>query len=509
MTEATSLSHSASDIGSTTSRLEILSLTRSFASICAVREFSLVIAPGEIHALCGHNGAGKSTVVRMLSGQLQPDSGEFTIDGSTVHLHSPQAAQRSGIAHVDQELSVIPSLTVAENLMLGDVREPLRLRRRSIKERSRELLQSVGLSTDLVDVPLSALSIGQRQLVEIARSLHRGAKVLLLDEPTATLSKGEIELVFGALRKVAEAGSSVVFVSHRLSEVIELCHRVTVMRDGSVVATVPTEGLQPSKIVSLMLGKVPDPISSVPHVVAEPNLVVSNLVVPGIFGPVNLQIRPGRIYGLAGQVGSGAAEILRAMAGLYPSARGHVTLAGRRVPLGRPSLIRRRGIAFVPSDRKAEGLFLSKDVLTNLLATRLKSLSRFGVLSSHLGKSVAARLASTAEVSADRLGARTDLLSGGNQQKVLVGRSLDDPSVKVLLLDEPTRGVDVAGRSALHGILRATAERGVAIVFSSTELDELVDLAHTIITVRGGNVVATYESSADQASVLADITHAA
>lgn len=490
-------------------RLELRALKRDFGAIQAVKGLSLSIAPGEIHALCGHNGAGKSTVVKMLCGRLQPDTGEFLIDGKAVHLHSPQAAQRSGIAHVDQELSVIPTLTVSENLMLGDSDEPLLLHRRRITQRSSEMLGLVGLPTELAQAPLAQLSIGHRQLVEIARSLGRGAKVLLLDEPTATLSHAEIELVYRAVRRVAERGTSVIFVSHRLKEVIELCHRVTILRDGEAVTTAPTEGLQPIDIARLMLGEVPEQRVSTPSGNPEPRLIAQDLEVPGQFGPVSLQFRPGRIYGLAGQVGSGTSEVLRALAGLHPMARGKVSLDTNSVALGRPMLSRRRGIVFVSSDRKGEGLFLGKDVQTNLLATRLRSVTRFGLVSNRESRDLARNLAILAEVPVERLETGVDHLSGGNQQKVLVGRNLDDPLTKVMLLDEPTRGVDIAGRSALHGILRQAADRGVTVVFSSTELDELVDLAHTVFTMREGHVVGEYEGNADPTTILSDITHAA
>ncbi len=509
MTESAPAQFQPPDVLPALARLELRSLQHSFTAIRAVKELSLSIAPGEIHALCGHNGAGKSTVVRMICGLLQPDEGEILIDGQAVHLDSPQEAQRSGIAHVDQELSVISSLTISENLMLGDCDEAVWLRRRSIRERSRELLSYVGLPANLVGARLGDLSIGQQQLVEIARALGRGARVLLLDEPTATLSKTEIELVFSAVRRIAARGCAVIFVSHRLGEVIELCDRVTVMRDGEAVATLPTEGLQPREIVKLMVGMVPEAITSTAPSHTGVSLDVRELQVPGVFGPFSLQVRPGRIYALAGQVGSGTSEVLRALAGLHPDARGKVTLAGRTLALGSPTVSRRRGIAFVTSDRKAEGLFLSKDVQANLLATRLKSISRLGVVVRRKWRETSLSLASTSEVAVDRLGTRVRELSGGNQQKVLVGRNLEDPTVRVLLLDEPTRGVDVAGRRAIHDILRTTAARGVAVLFSSTELDELVDLAHTVITMREGVVICTYDDNANSASVLSDITHAA
>jgi ABC-type sugar transport system ATPase subunit len=490
-------------------RLELRSLDRRFGAIPAVAGFSLALAPGEIHGLCGHNGAGKSTVVKMVCGLLQPDAGEVLIDGESVQLSSPQAAQRCGIAHVHQELSVISTLKVSENLMLGRFDEALWLRRRAIKDRSAELLTFVGLPTNLVDTTVGDLNIGQRQLVEIARSMGRGARVLLLDEPTATLSKNEIDLVFRAIRKVADQGCSVIFVSHRLGEVIELCDRVTVMRDGVAVSTMTTDGLVPDEIISHMLGSLPDAAVRAPVLEQEVCLSTLNLSVPGMFGPVSLDVRPGRIYALAGQIGSGASEVLRALAGLYPATTGRVTVDHRPLALGRPILTRRRGVAFVSGDRKSEGLFLQRNVEVNLLASRLSSVSRAGIVLGRLKRALARQLATAAGVATDRLATRVVDLSGGNQQKVFVGRNLDDPEIRVLLLDEPTRGVDVAGRRAIHDLLRAAAERGVAVVFASTELDELVELADTVITMREGLVVSTLQSPVNPATVLADMTYAA
>jgi ABC-type sugar transport system ATPase subunit len=488
-------------------RLELARLHRSFGEIKAVTDVSVSVAAGEIHALCGHNGAGKSTVVKMICGLLRPDAGHIFIDGRQMEMHSTHDAQLAGIAIVDQELSVIPSLTVAENLMLGAVDEPLLLHRRAINRHARELLDRIGLTVN-PDTTLGHLSIGERQLVEIARALGRGAQILLLDEPTATLSGAEIELVFAAVRAAAAEGCAVIFVSHRLGEVIDLCDRVTVMRDGRTVVTTSTLGLHPNEIVRHMLGELPPPIKKVTLDTRPPELVIRNLTTPGLFAPVSLDICPGRIYALAGQVGSGASDVLRALAGLYPSASGSVSIADQPLALGRPTLARRRGIAFVSSDRKSEGLFLTKDVRVNLLANRLKSVSRFGVLLRRKMGSVSAAVASAAGVAESRLDTAVQQLSGGNQQKVLVGRNLADSNVKVLLLDEPTRGVDVGGRGAIHQLLRDTAARGVAVIFASTELDELVQLADTVITMRNGAIVTSYEGDATETAVLNDITHA-
>ncbi|MCW2840531.1 MAG: Sugar transporter ATP-binding protein [Aeromicrobium sp.] len=488
-------------------RLELRSVRRSFGAIQAVSDATLSIRAGEIHALCGHNGAGKSTVVKMICGLLEPGGGEILLDGEPVSLHSTHDAQRLGIALVDQELSVIPHLTVAENLMLGSVGEPTFLRRSTIRRRAGELLARVGLTCS-PDTLLEHLSIGERQLVEIARALSRGARVLLLDEPTATLSSAEIELVFDAVRATAAEGCAVIFVSHRLGEVIELCDRVTVMRDGRTVAESSTSGMHPNEIVHQMLGALPEKVAKAPLGAAPVMLRLRELAVPGVFQDVSLDISAGRIYALAGQVGSGASEVLRSVAGLYPSSTGAIDLDDRPVPQGRPGAAQRRGIAFASGDRKSEGLFLTKDVRTNLVVTRLPSVSTAGVVRRGRVRRESTDVAQVAGIDPSRLHTPVEQLSGGNQQKVLVGRSLADDRVKVLLLDEPTRGVDVGGRGAIHQTLRAAANDGMAVIFASTELDELIELADTVVTMREGRIVSIYEGSATEAAVLNDITHA-
>jgi len=350
--------------------------------------------------------------------------------------------------------------------------------------------------------------MGERQLVEIARALDRGARLLLLDEPTATLSSAEIELVFEAVRTTASEGCAVIFVSHRLGEVIELCDQVTVMRDGLGVATAATSGMHPHEIVRLMLGDVPATVLKASRPEEPATLVLKEFGVPGLFEDVCLDISPGRIYALAGQVGSGASEMLRALAGLHPTTTGVATLEGRVLPRGRPVATHRRGVAFASGDRKGEGLFLTKDVRTNLVMTRLRLLTPFGVVSRRRARRASEEAARFAGIPAGRLQEPVGQLSGGNQQKVLVGRSLADSSIKVLLLDEPTRGVDVGGRGAIHQVLREAADQGMAVVFASTELDELVELADTVVTVREGRIVSVYEGTATATAVLNDITHA-
>ncbi len=492
-------------------QVSVEGLSRSFGGTPAVRDVSFAVGTGEIHGLCGHNGAGKSTVVKMLSGQLTPDSGQVIIDGRPVQLGSRQAAQRLGVALVDQELCVIPALTVLDNLLLGDVSVPLVNRPRAAAARCRQVLSDMGLDRLRPQQPLSELSIGERQLVEVARALSQNARLVILDEPTATLSDAETEHVFAAIRRVAAQGCSVIFVSHRLSEVLDLCDTVTVLRDGRRVATTASAELTVNDLIVQMLGEAPHRLVATRPADSRPGheLRIEHLRVPGRLADFSLTAQAGRVYALAGQLGSGASDVLRALAGLHPQATGAVRLRDRAVPFRSPLGAASAGVAFVSNDRKSEGLFMDKPVATNLTATRLPSLGRAGLLSSRRERQAARSRAELAGIPGHRLADPAAALSGGNQQKVFVGRCLGRDDVWALLLDEPTRGVDIGGRAAVHRLLRAAADAGLVVIFSSTELEELLELGDVIITMREARIVARYEDGVDGALLMRDMTRGA
>ncbi|GIJ24200.1 sugar ABC transporter ATP-binding protein [Micromonospora lutea] len=490
-------------------QVRVEGLARAFNGVPAVRDASFTVGPGEIHGLCGHNGAGKSTVVKMLSGQLTPDHGRIAIGGTPVELPSRQAAQRLGVALVDQELSVVPALTVGENMLLGDIDAPLVNRRRTARARCRQILDGMGLEHIRPDQPVTTLGIGERQLVEIAKALSQNARVVILDEPTATLSDVESAHVFAAIRRVAATGCSIIFVSHRLSEVLDLCDRVTVLRDGSTVATTAAEQLTVDELIVQMLGETPHRLAAVakPATSQAYALRIEGLSVPGRLVNFDLTARAGRIHALAGQLGSGASDVLRALAGLHPKATGNVRLRDRTVPYRDPVAAARDGIAFVSNDRKTEGLFLDKSVAGNLVATRLPHLGRGGVLRPGREQDAVRSIADLAGLPAGRLREPVRALSGGNQQKVFVARCLGRNDVLALLLDEPTRGVDIGGRAAIHRLLREAADAGLVVIFASTELEELLELGDEIITMRDGRIVRRYQGDADGSALMRDMTH--
>jgi ABC-type sugar transport system ATPase subunit len=489
--------------------LETHDLTKRYGAVDALRGVSLDLRRGEVHGLCGHNGAGKSTLVKILIGLTRPDTGLVVVDGEEIVLRSPQHGQALGLALVDQELSVVPTLSVEENLFLGGIDVPFVHRRPALRRRARGLLDRVGLRHVRLRTPVEALAVGERQLLEIARALGRDAKVLILDEPTASLSQAESELVFRVVRELAAQGRTLLYVSHRLDEVLALCDRVTVLRDGRRVATHAVGALDRDKLIHLMLGEMGEIRAEGPSAgrASGVALEVEALSVPRRVVDFAVAAGGGEVVGLAGQIGSGTSEVLRALAGLIPEARGSFRVSGESVTLGSPSKARRAGVLYISNDRQAEGLFLDRRVDENFLATRLEGLAQFGVLPRARLAAVAARLAQLVRVDPKRLRSQVNELSGGNQQKVLVGRCLERAGTRVLLLDDPTRGVDVAGRAEIQQLIRHATREGNVVVVSSTELDEILELADVVVTMFAGSVVSVRErSSAAAATILAEMT---
>jgi ABC-type sugar transport system ATPase subunit len=486
-------------------RLEVRGVTKTYGALRALSEVSFDLRPGEVHALLGHNGAGKSTMVKVLSGLVHPDAGTVLIDGEEVSPRNPRQAQALGVALVDQELSLVPTLTVAENMQLGSPRSS-----GTDTRGLRRILDSLGMERVGLGTPVSKLSLGEQQLVEIARALSRDAKILILDEPTATLSDHEIDMVFEAVRRMAADGRSIIYVSHRLGEVLSLCQRATVFRDGRCIGTESVVGMNRDSLVEMMLGHLPEPAERTHRVrtEAEPAVVVRDLSVPPRLEEFDLAVAPGEIVGIAGQVGCGASEVMRALAGLIPDASGSMTVRGSATRLGNPRRSARAGVLYTTSDRKEEGLFLGHSIASNIVATRIPRLSRAGLVRRAQDRKAVGTLLSLTNIPAERRRQPVGTLSGGNQQKVLVARSLQAEPCVLLLFDEPTRGVDVGGRAEIHDLVRGAAEEGIAVIFSSTELDEVLELSDTVVTMFGGNIVQVYpRAEVTPALVLTDMTH--
>jgi ABC-type sugar transport system ATPase subunit len=495
--------------GYTSAVLGVRHLSKSFGPVAALRNVSLDISPGEIRGICGENGAGKSTLVKILTGVYRPDEGVILANGSPVSIATPRQAQEQGIAIVAQELSLCPDLSVEDNIWLGSLRVPFLHKRPELRERAADALKLLGAGHIALDAQVATLGMGERQLVEIARLLTRDARVLILDEPTATLTDVEIERIFAALLAVKREGRSVLYITHRLAEVYTICDQITVLRNGELIATKSREELDRAMLIELMLGRPSGemyPQEARTHGASA--LVVEGLSLPGVVFDFAMNARSGEIVCIAGQVGSGAAEIVAALAGLVHNAEGRVTLNGRSLKLGSAVRAAQRGIMYVSGDRAAEGVFRRLSVLHNLAATRLREYSVFGFLRGGALRAVASRIANRIGVDRRRLRSRADELSGGNQQKLAFGRCIERRTGGVLLMNEPTRGIDVGARAEIYRLMRSFCAEGCTLVMASSDLEEILGVGDIIITLYRGRRVGQYRSGeVTMHRVVADITH--
>lgn len=487
--------------------LSASALTKTFGAVQALRGVSFTLAKGEIRAICGENGAGKSTLVKLLMGLYPPDSGTVAIDGAEVRIQGPQHAHRLGLALVAQELSLAPHLSVLDNIWLGSEDVPLFHRRADLRRRAAEALGKLDAGFDL-DEPVSRLEVGQRQLVEIARLLTRDSRILILDEPTATLSDVEIARLFAVLRALRAEGRSVIYITHRLGEVFEICDSVTVLRNGEHVATNPVPAITRDALIGDMLGRsfaeIYPPKQPATH---QGALIVDGLHIPGTVERLSFTAPRGKITALAGQIGSGTTEVARGIAGLVHDATGTLSLGGRAVPLGSAHASRRAAIMFVSEDRAVDGLF-HRSVLENLVASDVGRYTRSGLLSWPRMRAGAGKLAELVGVDKGRLGADVFDLSGGNQQKVLFGRVSGVSEPGALVMNEPTRGVDVGARAEIYALMRDFCRQGYALLMTSSDLEEVVGMADIVFTLYRGRMIRRYEGAEiDIATILSDITH--
>jgi ribose transport system ATP-binding protein/rhamnose transport system ATP-binding protein len=485
-------------------------LSKSYAGVDALRDVSFSLATGEIRAICGENGAGKSTFVKLLMGITQPDSGSISIDGRIRTIVGPQHAQGLGLGFVAQELSLAPRLSILDNIWLGSADVPLIYRRSRFRARAQEAMQLLGIGDWDLDRPVATLTIGQQQLVEIARLLARQARVLILDEPTATLTDAEIARIVGVLKLVKARGHSIIYISHRLGEVFELCDSVSVFRNGEHVATKPVGEITRDGLIELMLGRSVGKMypSASAHRQVGNAVVVEGLKVPDAMYDFSFTAPRGKILCIAGQIGSGANMVIRALAGLVYGATGRVIVNGKPMRLGSVPHCVSRNVLFLSEDRAAEGIFHRLKVLDNLVATSLIAHARLGVLNRPSLSQFAARLADRVGIDRQRLRAYAGNLSGGNQQKLLFGRVVERSEPGILLMNEPTRGIDVGARADIYQLMRKLCALGYSLIMTSSDLEEVVGIADIVVTMYRGRAIARYEyEGIDMASIMVDITH--
>jgi ABC-type sugar transport system ATPase subunit len=465
-------------------------ITRRFPGVLALSEVTLEVGAGSCHALCGENGAGKSTLGKLLAGIYHPDEGRILVQGRPVRFGSPRDALAAGVGMVHQELAFCDNLTVAENLCLSAL--PARrglVWRAEMERRARAMLAEIGTDLD-VRHRMGALTIAQQQMVQIAAAVGGGAQIIIFDEPTSSLSQVEADRLYDLIARLKARGVTCIYVSHRMPEVFRLCDTVSVLRDGRHVATRPVAGITEGELVQLMIGR---PVAEYfpRHAAAdrgEELLRVEGLSAPGTFEGISFSLRAGEVVGLAGLVGAGRTEVARALFGLPPAARGIVWVGGREVRIGNPGEAIRLGLGLVPEDRKRQGIVPSESALHNTSLAILKRLARLTWLRLPAERALAVDFFARLRVRASSPDAIVAGLSGGTQQKVVLARWLAARS-RVLILDEPTRGVDVGAKAEIHALIGELAEQGHAILLISSELPEILSLSDRILVLRAGRLV--------------------
>jgi ABC-type sugar transport system ATPase subunit len=473
-------------------------ISKQFPGVRALDNVDFDLLPGEVHALVGENGAGKSTLIKIFGGLLRPTAGNVLLSGQHVHFDNPLQSQEAGISVITQEFNLVPQLTVAENIFLG--REPRRrgglLDRRAINTRSAQVLRELGLNVS-VSQRVEYLGVGDKQMVEIAKALSREFRIIIMDEPTAALNAGEVERLFAIIANLRQRGIAVLYVSHRLNEIFRIADRVTVLRDGKRVGTQPIEALTEQDVITMMLGRALDEYASsheTTRAAETPALSVRDLRVPAAVYGVSFDLHAGEVLGIAGLIGSGRSELMRALGGVAPRSGGEVQVEGQSVALTSPSEAQHKGLFYLPEDRKVEGLFPDLTVLENLVIGARRA--HGGAARVFLGLDEERRHYSQVReilaIRAQSPGQLISSLSGGNQQKVMLGRALVSQS-RILLLNEPTRGVDVGTKMEIHELIRRLAREGRAVLVSSSDVPELVHISDRCLVLSGGRVARLLE----------------
>jgi rhamnose transport system ATP-binding protein len=465
--------------------------SKAFAGVHALRDVSLELYPGEAHALVGENGAGKSTLIKILGGIHQPDSGSLRIDGQELFLSGPADAAKHGVAVIYQEPTLFPDLSVAENVFIG--RQPLKSGRRidyrTMNREVEQIFKRLGVPIDPQKVA-RGLSIAEQQLVEIAKSLTRDARVLIMDEPTAALSPVEVQRLFRVVETLRSESAAVVFISHRLEEVFAICQRVTVLRDGQRIMSRELAGLTPDDLVRAMVGRDVERAAHTAHTPGEVVLSVDRITREGTFMDISLEVRSGEIVALAGLVGAGRSEVARAIFGIDPYDVGTITLSGRKLHKRRPTAAMEAGMGFVPEDRRQQGLVMEMSIARNIALASMKALGgRFGLFGPGSERRFGTDWAARLQVKYGKVTNPVSSLSGGNQQKVVLAKWLAR-NPKLLIVDEPTRGIDIGTKAEVHRLLISLADQGVAVLVISSELPEVLTIADRILVMREGRLVA-------------------
>ncbi len=466
--------------------VEMTGISKVFGGIRALDDVSFSVRAGEVHALLGENGAGKSTLMKILAGAHQATTGEMRVGGERVSVSSPHASRALGIGIIHQELALAPDLTVAENIFLGEL--PPLVSARKLRARAASLLQDLGFAID-PGALVGSLPLAFQQAVEIAKAMSRRVRVLILDEPTAVLAPPEVERLLDVVRGLSRRGVSVIYISHRLDEIFRIADQITVLKDGRTVGTYPAADMDEQRLIPLMVGR--EAAQLFPKAARAPGgelLRVASLSAAGLVKDVSFTLRAGEVLGIAGLIGSGRTELARAIFGADRTESGTVTLAGRRIAVRTPRQGVAAGIGLVPEDRKGQGLVLALPIRQNITFTTLPRFTNaVGVLRRAAERAAVGVTARRTAIRAKNLDLPVSSLSGGNQQKVVLAKWLD-AGCKVIILDEPTRGVDVGARSEIYGLIEALAAAGLGVILISSDLLEVIGASDRVLVMSGGRI---------------------
>ncbi|WP_203914387.1 sugar ABC transporter ATP-binding protein [Rhizocola hellebori] len=494
--------------------LSVRGVCKRFPGVLALQDVSLDLPAGQVHALVGENGAGKSTLIKVLTGVHRADEGEIAYDGRPVDFHQPKQAQQAGISTIYQEVNLIPLMSVARNLFLG--REPRRFGLIDLPRMNREASETLARYGVHVDVrkPLRSLGLGAQQMVALARAVAIDAKLLIMDEPTSSLEPREVETLFGVVRELSQRHISILYVSHRLDELYRLCDEVTVLRDGRVVHTGPLAAIDKLTLISKMLGRDlgGDGVTKFTHdrraaLPGPPQLRAEGMDKRNLLHDISFEVRRGEVVGLGGLLGSGRSETAKAIVGALPVDRGSVWVGGRRLARLSTAAAIKAGMAMLPEDRKAEGIIADLSVRENIVLAAMPSLHRAGLVSRRRQDQIVDVFMKRLRIKASSPQQRVGELSGGNQQKVLLARWLC-LNPRVLLLDEPTRGIDVGAKAEVQALIDELARAGLAVVLISSDLEELVEGADRVVLLKAGAVVGELAGDqVDEHAVMGMLAH--
>jgi len=474
--------------------LEMRGIKKKFPGVYALDDVTFGVKKGDVHALVGGNGAGKSTLMKILAGAIEPDDGEIFIRGEKVNIKSPDLAKKMGIALIYQELNLVPTLNAVQNVFLGcEIKNKAGiLDETSMIKETKELFERLELNVPLSE-PVGKFRVAQRQMIEIAKALYQNAEILVMDEPTASLTDHDVEILFEIVLRLKEKGVTIIYISHRLEEIYRICDKVTVIRDGKIIGSEDVKKLTHQDLIKMMINR--DINQVFPEIVCETGcevLRVENLTVKGVLNEINLHVCAGEVVGIAGLVGSGRTELLRAIYGADNMDSGSIYINGKKASIKTPTCAIKYGISFVPEDRKEQGVILRMSVKNNISLACLPKLANNGVVSEYKERNLTKELKDKLTIKFSEFSQMVSSLSGGNQQKVVLAKCLATKA-KILIFDEPTRGIDVGAKNEIYHLLRELAKEGLAVIMVSSDLEEVLGLSDRIYVMYNGTITGEFQ----------------